>query len=149
VEGCSFKDVFYFTTDDSYIYSFDGTTVTQITIATTGIAANSKTRGICVFDGVLLVGYSDGADNKAKIAKFTGSAWTAVVRNLTADMTVTSDETPARAYVDTLTPFQGHVHAACHVTFMHMMRHPSGSLNTAWEEIPIGVAGAPYQAVVY
>jgi len=84
-EGISYKGTFYFTTLDDDLFSFDGTTLTRITAATTGIDASSVTFGIDVFDDLLIVAYSTPA-NEARLLTYDGSTWTPVAKDFTADI---------------------------------------------------------------
>ena len=73
--GVTYKDVYYFTTLGEDIYSFDGTTLTRIPVATTGMPAGADTYGIEVFDGELVIVYTDPAEtpDHAKICTFDGT----------------------------------------------------------------------------
>ena len=87
--GCSdtYKDVFWFATGGENLYKFDGTTLTLVPIATTGLPAGSVTHSCCVFGGYLFVTYTAAAH--AKIARFDGTTWVAVHKDLTVqDVTV-------------------------------------------------------------
>jgi hypothetical protein len=90
--GASYKDVFYMTSGDNYIFSFDGTTLTKITNATMGISAGADTWGIENFNGTLYVLYEDVSDsNKGKIASYDGTTWTGVAKNLFTDFGALAD----------------------------------------------------------
>jgi hypothetical protein len=79
--GISYKDVFYFTTGAEDLFSYNGSVLTRIPIATSGIAAGSITEGIAVFNGYLYVSYT--AAGNARIARFDGTTWAAIHKNLT------------------------------------------------------------------
>lgn len=94
--GVSYRDLFYFTTGQDYIYSFDGSALTQITRATMGITAASITRAIGVMDGYLFVGYKDGAT--AKMARFDGTTWVGTHKNFTTQVAAARDPHQMAAY---------------------------------------------------
>jgi hypothetical protein len=77
--GTSYKDTFYFTTRDEYLFSYDGTTITKIPIATTGFPAGCLTMGLAEFNGRLYVMYLDvvPAPDRVKMGYYDGSSWTA------------------------------------------------------------------------
>jgi hypothetical protein len=82
VRMLSYKDVLWITTGGEDLFSFDGTTLTRVQPATTGIGAGSVTKGLAVANGNLYMLYHTSG-NSVRLAKYTGSAWTAVEKNLT------------------------------------------------------------------
>jgi hypothetical protein len=87
--GCSdtYTDVFWFASGGADLFKFDGTTLTQVPIATTGIAAGSVTHSCCSFGGYLFVSYTAGGH--AMLARFDGTTWVPVHKDFTVqDATV-------------------------------------------------------------
>jgi hypothetical protein len=95
--GCSatYKDVFWFATGGENLYKFDGTTLTLVPIATSGIAAGSVTHTCCVFGGYLFVSYTSGS--RARIARFDGTTWVPIHKDMTSQV---AGVTGARSLVE-------------------------------------------------
>jgi hypothetical protein len=85
--GCSatYKDVFWFATGAETLYKFDGTTLTLVPAATSGIAAGSLTHSCCVFNGYLFVSYKTPTSHVC-IARFDGTTWVPVHKDITAQV---------------------------------------------------------------
>ena len=83
LRAASYKDTLYITTNDQNLYSFDGTTLTQIPVATTGLPANANTFGVASAFGNLYVAYEDATASEAELLQYDGSTWTASVKNFT------------------------------------------------------------------
>lgn len=81
----SYKDVLWMTNGDENLFKLEGGTLTRVQPATTGIAAGSATRGLAVLNGYLYMGYTTSGGS-ARIAKFDGSTWTAIEKNLTTQV---------------------------------------------------------------
>lgn len=75
-EGVSYRDVFYFTSGGSDIWSYDGTT-----LQVARNIAGAITFGIANFNGFLFVAYT--AAGRAKIARYDGAVWVDVHKDLT------------------------------------------------------------------
>jgi hypothetical protein len=87
--GCSdtYKDVFWFASGTADLFKFDGTTLTQVPIGTTGFAAGSVTHSCRSFGGYLFVSYTAGGH--AILARFDGTTWVPVHKDFTVqDVTV-------------------------------------------------------------
>lgn len=101
--GVSYKDKFYIANGADDVYSFDGTTLTRITAATTGIAAGSVTTGVAVFNRLLYVFYqtiaSPPGDGAVRIATFDGTTWTAVHKDITAQFGTSPDIDQSRVLI--------------------------------------------------
>ncbi len=82
--GCAatYKDVLWFATGAQTLCSYNGTTLTVVDVATTGIAANSVTHSCCVFNGYLFVTYTTST-NRARIARFDGTTWVPIHKDIT------------------------------------------------------------------
>jgi hypothetical protein len=95
--GCSatYKDVFWFATGGENLYKFDGTTLTLVPVATSGIAAGSVTHSCCSFGGYLFVSYTSGGH--ARIARFDGTTWVPIHKDLTTQVAAV---TGARSLVE-------------------------------------------------
>jgi hypothetical protein len=85
--GCAatYQDVFWFATGADTLYKFDGTTLTLVPAATTGIAAGSLTHSCCVFNGYLFVSYTSPTAHVC-IARFDGSTWVPIHKDITAQL---------------------------------------------------------------
>jgi hypothetical protein len=78
----SYKDTLWITTGGEDLFSFDGTTLTRVQPATTGIAAGSVTRGLAIANSnTLYMLYNSGTS--VRVAKYDGTTWTAIDKNLT------------------------------------------------------------------
>ena len=87
--GCSatYKDVFWFASGGADLFKFDGATLTQVPIGTTGFAGGSATHSCCSFGGYLFVSYTAGGH--AIVARFDGTTWVPTHKDLTTqDATV-------------------------------------------------------------
>ena len=82
--GCAaaYKDVLWWATGAQTLCSYNGTTLTVVDVATTGIAANSVTHSCCVFNGYLFVSYTTST-NHACLARYDGTTWVPVHKDLT------------------------------------------------------------------
>ncbi len=127
--AASYKDVLYITTNGEDLFSFDGTTLTRIPVATSGIPANSKTYGIASAYGNLYVAYEDVTGTAAKLAKYDGSTWTAVEKNFTAQ------DATMRAALD-LVLYRGNLHVAMRdsATIYSLFQSPGSSVTGTWTE---------------
>jgi hypothetical protein len=104
----SYKDVLWITTGGEDLFSFDGTTLTRVVIATTGIAAGSVTRGLAVSRaGILYMLYNSGTS--VRVASYNGTTWTPIAKNLTTQFTT------AAAARD-LVSYRGYLIAAANTT---------------------------------
>lgn len=122
------------------VYSFDGTTVTTYTNATTGIgdAILNKSRicGLAVFNKILYIswglspGDASGIWDEENIATFDGTTWTATHKTIT---TGDNDKTqlPIRA-------FQGSLYCGCGGG---LMKSPKTVTNGTWSLVGISPAG--------
>lgn len=101
-EGKSYRDRFYITTLGEDLFVFDGTMLTQIDAATSGVGAGSITYGIESFDGLLFIAYTT-AGGEAKLASFDGTSWNPDYKNFTNQFPDCNAARPLRAYRGGLT----------------------------------------------
>lgn len=125
--AASYKDVLYITTADQNLYSYNGSALTQIPIATTGLPANANTYGITVAFGNLYVAYEDVTGNAAKIASYDGTTWTPTAKNLT------SDNSLLRAALD-LIYYRGNLMCATRnsVNLYQIYKSPGETVSGTW-----------------
>jgi hypothetical protein len=76
LRGISYKDTLWITTGAEDLFSFDGSTLTRVPIATTTLPASCITYGVAVFDDNLYIGYEDVTAGHGKIAEYDGTTWT-------------------------------------------------------------------------
>jgi hypothetical protein len=146
--GTTYKDVFYFATLGEDIFSFDGTTLTQIPPATTGIPAGSDTYGIEVFNDELVIVYTDPNEtpDHGKIATFDGTTWTGEAVDLyTQDSLVMRIARPCRVYRDYL-----YVGAGTGASASKLVKSPKGSLSGTWTVTTLSAtSGTVNELIVY
>jgi hypothetical protein len=124
------------------IYSFDGTTVSIITSATTGIGEptlnKSRICGLAVFNKILYVSWGQEDDasgfwTEMNIATFDGTTWTAIHKTFPAGADAIECQIPIRA-------FQG-----CLFIGIDPGMQKSPKTDTAGTWTPITLAGTLYQ----
>lgn len=95
--SASYRDRFYFPNRDEDIFVFDGTTLTRIPRATTGVTAGSHIVSVETAFGYLWYLWWDSVGNKLRVGKYDGTTWTASHKSLDAQFTVTNIPTQGRA----------------------------------------------------
>jgi hypothetical protein len=101
-EGKSYRDRFYITTLGEDLFVFNGTTLTRINAATSGVGAGSITYGIEAFNGLLYIAYTTAA-GVAKLATFDGTTWDPDHKIFTDQFHDCNAARPLRAYRGGLT----------------------------------------------
>jgi hypothetical protein len=82
--GASYKDKAYWGTGTQNCYSYDGTTLQQLPIATTGVDAGGKVIAFSVFNGYLFFAWHNAASTAVFIGRFDGTTWVPKHKSLTA-----------------------------------------------------------------
>ena len=139
--GASYKDLFYIANQADDVYSFNGTALTRIVAATTGIAAGSLTKSCIVYQGVLYVLYQTAATGgSVRIASYDGTTWTAIAKDLTAQFGTSPDVDVARQ----LLLYREQLYALCVTqapgSVGRLLRSPVGNPTGTWEDL--GPTGA-------
>jgi hypothetical protein len=145
--GCSatYKDVFWFATGTDALYKFDGTTLTLVPAATSGIGASSLTHSCCVFSGYLFVSYTTPTGHVC-IARFDGTTWVGTHKDITAQVATANQ---ARSLVE----YRGDLWLGCASTGRGMfLRSTAADTSGTWVvTVPLVISnnGDVRQMLVY
>lgn len=139
--GASYKDHFWLASGTQDVFDYNGTTLTQVAPATTGIAAGSVTVAFAVFNRVLYLLYEAGAaGGNVRIASYNGTTWTPIVIDLTTFFAATLTLANAR----NLLVYRGTLYALVRTAGVpgsrgRLLYHNPGTL-TVWNDLTSGVA---------
>lgn len=86
----SYKDVLYIPNASTSIYSFNGTTLTEIPFGTTGISATGVCKAVEIAYGYLFFAWYDAA--KVAVGRFDGTTWVGIHKNLTTQFTIPANQ---------------------------------------------------------
>ena len=101
----SYRDVFYIAPGDDRLYSFDGTTLTEIPAATNGVTAGATIRGVekgfgtkADPAGFLFYSWDAAGPVKARIGRFDNTTWLPNHKDIAAQLTAVTEMRGLRAF---------------------------------------------------
>lgn len=131
----SYRDVFYIPYGDS-IFSFDGTTLTQIPAATNGVTAGATIRGLekgfgtkADPAGFLFYSWQAAGPSQQKIGRFDGTTWVPAHKNILAQLASTTGMRGLRAFSGNL--MAGGIYASG----FHIFQSPRTATNGTYTDI--------------
>lgn len=124
--GVSYKDKFYMADGSTQVWVYDGTTLaSSTTIAGATITDLEKANGF------LYAVYTNAG--AGRIARFDGSSWTAIHKDLTAQVATINGARKIAWYRDAL-----YAHVTTTVPGNLLYRSPGSSTSGTWELVPTG-----------
>lgn len=131
----SYRDVFYIPVGDDRLYSFDGTTLTQILAATTGVTAGGVIHGLEVGlrsianpAGRLYYSWDAAGPSTQRIGAYDGTTWTANHKDILAQFASTTQMRGLRA-------FSGNLVVAAITTDLRLYVSPRAATSGTYEEV--------------
>lgn len=140
----SYQDDLYIALNDRRIYSFDGSAITTLAPATTGVDDSALTylMSVVSLGGYLYYLWVNGdAPLKVRIGRFDGTTWNASYKTLDSDYTAVTNASHH------MVAFQGSLYVTGMVggTVAAFNKSPGSDVAGAWTIVPFGdgFAGAP------